>query len=1003
VNASRVTPRDIWLVRAVGLRDYQQAIAGLAACDDPSRLTDALVIVPSVAAADELRETVERLVLLDGWTPSAEEQHALGLESARHGQTRLLPSLVTRSRLYECLYERLDDPRPWLDASSRDVLFRRAADDARAIRPPLPFTVRPGLIAEIRDLYDALGRLGRSVDDFVRLVGGELAPQADHDRGARRLLEQTEFLADTFAAYERHRGASGAVDEHEVRAAVLSRDAKRAWRLIVVTVGDVTSEAGGLWPVDFDVLAQLPGLERIAIVTTDEVLSSGLYERLLRALPDIEERRFPRAEQRTPILVVPPRPPAPAGPEPRFFTSRDREEELIAFARRTKTDGRVAALDRIGLVYWRPLPYLYLARQVLSSAGLPYRAHDALPLASEPYAAALDITSDFVRAASVALLRSPHFVFALDGEPHPSPQDIAWMDRALADARYLGGLDRLRALADRWIDEAARTGATEESRGRARAARALVAAAEGLERLCGDSAAPSTQLGTLATFLDRWERPSSAADTVRHRRARAAVRTSIATLRQAFARFHDEPASFEDIVATLHRAIEAQTFAPRKAGSGVHLVDADAARYGCFDHVHLVGLVEGEWPAPASRSVFYSASLLSQLGWPREPERLAAVRAAFRDLLRLASTEVSASTFLLEHDAIVRRSPFLEELAGMPEVREAIAGHERVLVEEALSIDPVVPDVVNGTAAEWLALRMGRSDPADPRFRGEAGSLDRSSVSVTSIERYLQCPFKYFAADVLRLEEEADDEAGLSPLERGAFVHDALHRFFDRWERAHGPQIALDDLPQARRLFRDVLEECLGDLPEADRAIERQRFVGTAVATGLIEKVLRTEACWSEDVVARLLEHSIDGRYAFDVDGATREVSVRGVADRVDVLAGGGLRVIDYKARRAPRPAVRLQPQLYALCAEQKLEGYRGSSWRVKEAGYLALGESEPFVAVLRDAAQRERALREGARRFLGALDRITAGSFPVDPVEPFRCTFCPYPTVCRKDYVGDE
>jgi ATP-dependent helicase/nuclease subunit B len=572
------------------------------------------------------------------------------------------------------------------------------------------------------------------------------------------------------------------------------------------------------------------------------------------------------------------------------------------------------------------------------------------------------------------VLRSPHFVFALDGEPHPSPLDVAWVDSALADARYLGGLDRLRALAGRWIHEAARPGATEESRGRARAARALVVAAESLEALRGDSAPPSAQLGTLAAFLDRWERPSSAADTVRHRRARAAVRASIATLREAFTRFHDEPASFED-----------------------------AARYGRFDSVHLVGLVEGEWPAPASRSVFYSASLLSQLGWPREPERLAAVRAAFRDLLRLASSEVSASTFLLEHDALVRRSPLLEELAGVPEVREAIASQERVLVEEALSVDPVVPGVVHGPAAAWLALRMGRSDAADPRFRGEAGSLDRSSVSVTSIERYLQCPFKYFAADVLRLEEEADDEAGLSPLERGAFVHDALHRFFARWERAHGPQIALDDLPEARRLFRDILEECLRDLPDADRAIERQRFVGSAVATGLIEKVLRTEACWSEDVVARLLEHAIDGRYAFDVDGATREVSVRGVADRVDVLAGGGLRVIDYKARRAPRPAVRLQPQLYALCAEQKLEGYRGGAWRVREAGYLALGEPEPFVAVVRDAAQRDRALREGARRFLGALDRITAGSFPVDPIEPFRCTFCAYPTVCRKDYVGDE
>src|SRR5204863_5976393 len=135
------------------------------------------------------------------------------------------------------------------------------------------------------------------------------------------------------------------------------------------------------------------------------------------------------------------------------FVHRDREEELLAVARRLKTDaGGPAAdresLDRVAVVFKRPLPYLYLAREVFGTAGLPYQAFDALPLAAEPSAAALDlllefVESDFTRRSTVALLRSPHFAFR-DGDRPIGRAEIAVLDRELSEQRYLGGLDRLK-------------------------------------------------------------------------------------------------------------------------------------------------------------------------------------------------------------------------------------------------------------------------------------------------------------------------------------------------------------------------------------------------------------------------------------------------------------------------------------------------------------------------------------------------------------------------------
>ncbi len=43
------------------------------------------------------------------------------------------------------------------------------------------------------------------------------------------------------------------------------------------------------------------------------------------------------------------------------------------------------------------------------------------------------------------------------------------------------------------------------------------------------------------------------------------------------------------------------------------------------------------------------------------------------------------------------------------------------------------------------------------------------------------------------------------------------------------------------------------------------------------------------------------------------------------------------------------------------------------------------------------------ARAFVEAVERIESGAFPVKPHNPFRCQFCDYASVCRKDYVGDE
>ena len=124
------------------------------------------------------------------------------------------------------------------------------------------------------------------------------------------------------------------------------------------------------------------------------------------------------------------------------------------------------------------------------------------------------------------------------------------------------------------------------------------------------------------------------------------------------------------------------------------------------------------------------------------------------------------------------------------------------------------------------------------------------------------------------------------------------------------------------------------------------------------------------------------------------------------MLPDRSIRVIDYKLRKAPASRRALQLPIYAAAATQALARERGGEWRLAEAGYVAFGERQAFVRLggrQGDEGKVAEAIESGQTLFLDTVEAIERGEFPVTPDEPFMCRFCAFPSVCRKDYVGDE
>lgn len=970
-------------MRVPDLHAFRRAIASCACRPDVADTRATAVLLSSAAAASELQHSLENMLLGD----------------LAPRPVVAWPDLVTRDGWYARLHRALDGAPRRLSPIEREVLLARAATRAVDAGHVPPFAVRPALIAEMLGLLDTILRLNRTLDAFERLLVDTLEPATAMDRGAARLLDQTRFLVAAFRGYRKLAVQSGAVDEHLLRDRLLASETRLVYSRVVVTVGDRGCGQDGLWPVDFDLLTRLAHLEHVDVVVTEAVLTAGFLERLHDLLPGAEEIEFghPAAlSGRVPTLV------SPAGAGAPYWISRDREEEIAAIARQIKRNP-VASLDRTAIVCRRPLPYVYLAQSYLEAAGIPVQAFDALPLAAEPFAAAFDLVfaaveSSFARRPLVALLRSPHFVFA-DADGVVAQDEVTALDERLRESSYRGGADLLAWLADQWSGPEA----PERARAAARAGRVAAAAARDLEPLLGRHLS-SRQFEILLAFLIARcapadpERPALAARTTR---ARDTILGALRQLQRAHREYDDPVSGLDELVSRVHRWIEDQTFSPRTGTSGAHLVDADAARYGDFDEVHLVGLVEREWPEKAASSIFYPQSLLAQLGWTPERQRLQSARAMFRDLVRLAGHRALASAFLLEDDALVEPSPFLDELERSGLAVAAVDPPDlRVCPDDALSMAPARPDVLASPSRERAELRAGRSSAADAKFHGTANPVRAGSFAVGQVEIYLACPFKYFAQALLRLEDLADDDPDEGPRAQGIFLHRLLGEFFERWHASGRRAITADNIEYARAMFGALVGERLSALPAAEAQAWRARLLGSAARTGIGEVVLRLEASSGQEVVSRLLEQRFDGPCRLETPAASRRVTLRGIADRIDLLEGGRFRIIDYKLGRAPNVKRAIQLPVYAVLAQQSLGGASGEAPTAAEVGYLAFGASPPYVKLASKAADLPHAITEGIDRALSAIDGIERGLFPPSPAERFSCSYCPYAAVCRKDYV---
>ncbi|MYB32681.1 MAG: PD-(D/E)XK nuclease family protein [Acidobacteria bacterium] len=303
-------------------------------------------------------------------------------------------------------------------------------------------------------------------------------------------------------------------------------------------------------------------------------------------------------------------------------------------------------------------------------------------------------------------------------------------------------------------------------------------------------------------------------------------------------------------------------------------------------------MVDADWPGPRPGNIFFPNHLLA--GATRT--RHAGSRDREIRLLRsLPALPARAAAFL---------RPQLDD--GFPVARSALEAELSEAVTTASPDYPVLP-----TSAAGLPVIRPRDVAVEPL----ATTLDRIStvaavldgpLSPTALDTYAKSPAQFFARYVLRLDEERPLTDVPPPTERGELLHAFLERFYPAIENA-GLAIGEASLDEVLRFARDEYRRfaAIRNMSDTDRSIEDAWLFGSDATPAALEWFLREEVARGEAVVDR-----VEDWIAGEVEG----IRIRGRLDRLDRIAGGGRRVVEYKSGRFYEKP--LQARLYARVLE---------------------------------------------------------------------------------------
>ena len=211
--------------------------------------------------------------------------------------------------------------------------------------------------------------------------------------------------------------------------------------------------------------------------------------------------------------------------------------------------------------------------------------------------------------------------------------------------------------------------------------------------------------------------------------------------------------------------------------------------------------------------------------------------------------------------------------------REGTNGKEQV---QSRFVSEIREDLIEGENTEPYERRYLRDQEIiyGPAKGNNAGIEDqefirqlflKNGLSVTGLNNYLSCPWKYFYCNLLRIPEAKNKHQMY-----GTAVHGALKDFFEKYKQGKAD----------KNFLLSRFEYYLRREPLIERDLDESLEKGRKALSGYYDA---SKSLWTKKILTE-----------FRVPGIVlhKDLTVNGQIDKIEILKGKEVRVIDYKTSR---------------------------------------------------------------------------------------------------------
>lgn len=623
--------------------------------------------------------------------------------------------------------------------------------------------------------------------------------------------------------------------------------------------------------------------------------------------------------------------------------------------------------------------YLPFLRRLLRQYGIPFTVYPETRLSSSPPIVAVlelltAIATDYERIALTAAFSSPFFpgLLRLSSDKDSKPREKA--ARALNSLSCRAGIIKGE---ENWQKIARRIIAAEEIDPQDPECQFFFEMGERVSQALGltkkflqPTGFLATQARNLKQFLEAVEfcknlTPQGQEELLKDRQELYDILDAIAEFDEEFSKGQESRVEF---IKLLTHFLGLRTRTPENDQGGITVVSMEETLGIAPKHLFFIGLTENNLPGPYHSDPLLPDRVRKELGmpdmnWHRDWQRFHLHRTIY---------SCPSPPFLSFH----------ESQDGKP-----------VLPTPFLELTPVEPCSVNIIYSEpehqlWLGESEGSrfdelvtvvdfsNDQEVIRELSQHFGPDKS-LSITMLEAYPRCPYRFYIERVLQLETPAEPVFEIESRQWGRLIHAVLGKLYQNGA------VPLKELPTAaRRILDKVLDNF--HLPHFWNEVTRQIFSNLLPRFIEMEKKLQEEGYQPVKTELKLQ------------DAITSDITLYGRIDRID-RAGNRLRVIDYKTGSAgintkavTEQRTHIQLPLYAHLVQKEFPKEEIDNIGIYGLRRLAinwLAKPDCDVATLIQAA---------IETTVGIVQNIRAGKFPAQPAPGLNlCEQCPLNFTC--------